>query len=367
MKQLDQYVLREIMLPFMVGLGLFFVLVIFAQMVEISDSVTGLGISSTEMLRAVMYSIPPLLGILLPVSGLFATMLAMGRLTTDGETLGMYTVGISPQRLLVIPMFFGAVLAVLSAYVLIVGEPWGLANLKELMARSAQRSLASSIQTGQFVEWVSGVTFYAEGERDNGEYQHVLFSDQRNPNKPIVVAAQTCRLTPGNDHHDMVFQLKQGTMLLFSTNADASQLLQFERCAYRLDIGHLVSNKLRTVTAAQSMRIKQLWQGMHDPQLEYDQRALYTIVFHRKMALPLAAIIFAMLAVPLANRRTSNARARGFLYSTMIVGAYYYIGRACELAARSGHFPPWLAAWAPNLIGVLLLLILLRQTHRTAG
>ena len=96
------------------------------------------------------------------------------------------------------------------------------------------------------------------------------------------------------------------------------------------------------------------------------ERALSTITLHRKLALPLATIIFALLAVPLACRATGGARARGFLFSAGIVGAYYYLGRAVELMARSGRFDPVLAAWTPNLIGFAACVILLVRLRKSA-
>ena len=66
---------------------------------------------------------------------------------------------------------------------------------------------------------------------------------------------------------------------------------------------------------------------------------------------PIATIIFALLAIPLGCRGERGSRARSFLFSALIVGGYYYIGRAAELQARHGDFPVLLAAWLPNLIG----------------
>ena len=79
------------------------------------------------------------------------------------------------------------------------------------------------------------------------------------------------------------------------------------------------------------------------------------------------SLLFALLAVPLAARPKGGARARGFLYSAGIVGAYYYLGRAVELAARRNSFDPMLAAWLPNLIGLVALVILLVRLPRSAA
>ena len=70
------------------------------------------------------------------------------------------------------------------------------------------------------------------------------------------------------------------------------------------------------------------------------------------------------LIQPQSRRR--GARARGFLISTVLVGAYYYIGRAAELQARNGDFPAVLAAWLPDLLGLVALIVMLIRFRRSA-
>ena len=40
-------------------------------------------------------------------------------------------------------------------------DGWGVRGLRDLMSRSAQRALASGVRTGEFQEWLPGVTFLA--------------------------------------------------------------------------------------------------------------------------------------------------------------------------------------------------------------
>jgi lipopolysaccharide export system permease protein len=366
MTTLDRYLLREILVPFLVGLGLFFVVIAFAQVLKISDSVTGLGVGGGEILQALMYSFPPLMGLLIPVSGLFATLLGVGRLAADREVVAMSAGGVSPYVLLRVPLAFGGVLAVLSAFALVEGEPWGINGLKELMSRSAQKTLAEGVRVGEFNEWVTDVMFYARG-KEGGELTGVMFADRRKLGSPIVVSAERSTVAAGKDAGDIVFDLVDGSVLLYDDGSRSQRLLRFERGRYRLEVGKLVQNKFRTASLAQAKTVQELAHDIDDPATPDNKRALFTVVLHRKLALPLATLIFAALAVPLACRRTGGARARGFLYSAGIVGAYYYIGRAAELSARAGRFPPELAAWVPNAIGVVALAILLIRLKRQAA
>lgn len=365
MTTLDRYLLREILLPFAVGLGLFFVVVAFAQILKISDSVTGLGITGSEVFQALIYSLPPLMGLLIPVSTLFATLLGVGRLASDKEVVALCAGGVSPYRLLRTPAMLGAFLGLCSAFALTEGEPWGIQGLRALMSRSAQRTLARGVRVGEFNQWVNGVTFFAAGRQD-GELRDILFADQRDRAQPVIISARRGVIQSGGEVQDLVFNLRDGAILLNDRDARTYRVLHFERSRYRVDVGQLVGNKARTLSPVQEKSLMELWDGSHDPSRSPAQRALLTITLHRKAALPMATLIFALLAVPLACRAAGSARARGFLYSAGIVGAYYYIGRAVELMARSGRFPPVLAAWVPNIIGILVLLFMLARFRRGA-
>lgn len=365
MNTLDRYLAKEIALPFAIGLGLFFVVVAFAQVLQVSDSVTGLGITGAEILSALMYSLPPLMGLLIPVSGLFATLLGVGRLAADREVIALCACGISPYRILRVPLFFGVILAAASGYALIVGEPWGVRGLRDLMSRSAQRALASGVRSGEFQQWVPGVTFIASGKK-HGELQEVVFADRRDEQKPLLISARRGTVQGGQRARDIIFELKDGVVLVEDKEKSAYRAIHFEKSLYRLDVGRLVTNKARTLTSVQEKSLVALWQGSHNKAFKKKERAQFSIALHRKLALPLATIIFALLAVPLACRATGGARARGFLISAGIVGAYYYLGRALELLARGGDFHPALAAWMPDIIGTIALVIMLVRFKRTA-
>jgi lipopolysaccharide export system permease protein len=366
LRTIDRYVFREIALPFAVGLGLFFVIVAFGQVLTVSDSVTGLGVGGPEILQALLYSLPPLMGLLIPASALFATLLGVGRIASDREVIALSASGYSPLSLLRVPFWMGSVLALAAAFSLIAGEPWGIRGLVNLMSHSAQRALAEGVRTGEFLQWVPGVTFLAKG-KSGEELTDVIFADRRDAERPIVISARRGRILGGAEAQDLIFDLSDGLVLVEQKDRESYRVIQFERVHYRLDVGRLVTNKAKNIQSVQQKDLTSLWEAAHDPDESPGRRALCLIVFHRKLALPLATLIFSLLAVPLACRSGGGARARGFLYSAGIIGAYYYLGRAAELAARNGTYPPVLAAWTPNLVGVVVLVVLVQRLVRRAA
>ena len=365
MSTLDRYVLREIGVPIVVGLGLFFVVVTFVQLFTISDAVTGLGITGPDLMQALLYSLPPLTGLLLPASALFATLLAIGRMSGDREVTALSAVGVSPYRLLLVPGLVGVVLGAISCYALVVGEPWGVRGLRNLMARGAQRALASGVRADEFQEWVPGVTFLAR-ERHGNDLIDVMLADRRDPDRGVVITAKSGVVVSGVESRDIVFNMRDGSIVVHDQSADSARVIRFDSSEYRLDVQSIVGRKAKTLPSVQAKDVPTLWRDMHDDTMLQD-RALLTVVLNRKFTLPIATIIFALLAVPLACSRTGGARARGFLYSSAIVAGYYYIGRWAELSARSGNFNALLAAWLPNILGIAgMVVMLVRFRDRAA-
>jgi lipopolysaccharide export system permease protein len=366
--RLDRYLLREIAVPFCVGMGLFFVVVAFAQVLMISDSVTGLAVSGIEVFQALLYSLPPLMGLLIPVSMFFATLLGVGRLAADRELIGMAAAGVGPRRHLRMPALMAVGLALVCALTLVFGEPWGVRGIDRLFKQSAQRALASGVRPGEFNEWVPGVTFMAR-DRQDGELVDVVFADRREAERPVVISARRGVVVAGARARDIVFDLKDGAIVLHDEDSDLIRVLRFEKSRYRLDVARLVNKGPKTLSDMQRRPVfgeKGLWEYSRNPENKWRRRVSAAVIMHRKAALPFATLIFALLAVPLAMRSTSGARARSFLYSAAIVGVYYYLGRAFELLAREDRFPFDLAAWMPNLLALVAVAVLIVRMPRRA-
>jgi len=366
MRPLDRYLLKEIAVPFWVSVSLFFVVVSFAQVLKVSNSAAGLTISPTELLWALLYSFPPLMGVLVPVSALFATLIGIGRLTADGEAQALFAAGISPLRLLKIPLCLAIVGAVVTGIATMVGEPWGLRGLSALLSSSAERVVASGMKVEEFNEPVPGVMLFARA-RDNHRLSRVFFADHRQADRPLALSAESATVAANSARRELELDMSNGTMLLPTGSGQASNLMRFDSLRYRLDVESFGGARVRGFQAAQGMGMADLYRSTEDLKLPMRRRARRTVIFHRKLALPLGTLIFVALAVPLGLRSGSAARARAFLLCALVVGSYYYLGRVAELDARAGGISAALAAWLPNIVGIMVLGWLLPKMVRRCG
>jgi lipopolysaccharide export LptBFGC system permease protein LptF len=93
--------------------------------------------------------------------------------------------------------------------------------------------------------------------------------------------------------------------------------------------------------------------GQYDLQIE----------IYKKITIPLSALAFVLLTVPLGIRRKVEGRFSGIIYSLVLFVFYYIIMALTENLGRTLRIPPLLIASIPNTTIVLLGLYLLRNLN----
>ena len=85
---------------------------------------------------------------------------------------------------------------------------------------------------------------------------------------------------------------------------------------------------------------------------------------HSRFAFPFAALVFAVVAVPLGMQNRRSGKSAGFSTSIGILLAYYVVQSLLRTLAEKGSLPPVLALWLPNIIFMALGWFLLRMASQ---
>ncbi|MCX7896129.1 MAG: LptF/LptG family permease, partial [Thermoanaerobaculum sp.] len=108
----------------------------------------------------------------------------------------------------------------------------------------------------------------------------------------------------------------------------------------------------------------ELWRRARDPkETEADRRDSW-VELHKRLALPAATLVFALLGFPLGVRNRRGGKGYGLTVSVLVVVGYYVLLNNGELLARSGKVPVLLGVWLPNLTVLSLALVLQRAAAR---
>jgi lipopolysaccharide export system permease protein len=71
------------------------------------------------------------------------------------------------------------------------------------------------------------------------------------------------------------------------------------------------------------------------------------VELHNRYAIPFACLIFVLIGVPLGIQPRRSGRSHGFIFSILILLAFYISLIAFEMFATRKIIPPLVASWAP--------------------
>jgi len=111
--------------------------------------------------------------------------------------------------------------------------------------------------------------------------------------------------------------------------------------------------------AADTWSLSRAWRDMNNPKLPDPERRQAAVMFHSKIALPLANLVLVLISLPLAVR---YARTPGLSLglSVIIAVGFYLVFLFGRSMGEIGILPPALAAWGADLIFTAIGLAWLR-------
>ncbi len=363
MSLLGRYLAREILLPFGAGLLFLTQVLLATQILAQSDVLLGSGVSGLDLAAIAADLVPHFLGYVLPVAFLLGAVVGTGRLAEDRELVALGAAGLSPARLVRVPLALGLVVAAAALWLALVVEPAGLRDARLRVNDLIRRNVTSDVRAGVFYEDLPGLTLYAASTK-GGRWTHVLISDRTDPAAPLLALAQTGRLEPVGSGEEMRLVLDKGEVHREELRSDEYVSAQFARATITLGVGQTLSERNRLMGSPFEMRPRDIVararaEAARDPE---SARRWWTFL-HRRIAGPLAILAFSILAVPIAASRRGG-RAFGYAVTLVAVVAYYAVLRFGEGLSQRGALPPWLGPNVPNLACALAGIALVALMER---
>jgi lipopolysaccharide export system permease protein len=100
MKIIDRYVIRQLLMPFGIGLLVFTFLIMLRPLQDYAENLVAKNIPGTMIGWLMVMLVPQALALTIPMSLLLGLLVGFGRLTADREFVAMQACGISLKRLL---------------------------------------------------------------------------------------------------------------------------------------------------------------------------------------------------------------------------------------------------------------------------
>ncbi len=376
---LARSLIAEILLYAGLGSFAFIGLLLVLNLAHELEDLIAVGLAPADAWAVLRSLIPIVAGYAAPVGLLFGVLAAVGRASADLEVVAMRACGLGVGQLLVPTLATALLFSVLTAVLLIRVEPQARLALRHTLRDVASRGAV--VEPGRFRN-VAGRVVYVDGRSADGQLERVVISDRSVPGRPFVVFAERANFRFDPETATIHLELYSGNMIfdpaetIPSGPADvaaasapgAVQRLDFEHFDYAFDASPILD--IAASIRPRDLPLGELVRRMHlaradalPPQIRRRNVHEYEVQFHRRFSLPIAPLLFAAIALPLAVRRARANRAWGVLACTAIVSVYYLVLTAGERLADRGTLAAWLALWLPNLLFAAAAAALLWRTR----
>lgn len=366
---LSRYVLREVAVYGLVGFLAFATILVAQNLLRRLEDLLTLGFTGRDF-AVILGCFAGMFGAYAaPVAFLFGVLLAMGRLSSDSEVTAMQASGLGLRTLVVPVAALGLAISGVTAWLLLDVEPAGRRQLRALLEDVASRG--GILEPGKFRGVGERTVFVTERDRENN-LRGVMISDRTDPTQPFLVFAERGRFVFEPEKLMAHLQLERGDVHLDDESGDPLKhgRIAFRTLDYSFDVGVLLAESRATLKAREmSYRdLRRLVRRFDRNEDVKDSRlqdpVTYELELHRRLALPFAPTLFALVGVPLGLRRARGARSWGALLCIAVVFGYYTLLSFFQYLGRDDVLPPILALWLPNLVfaaGAAVLLLRARS------
>ena len=347
---LDRHISLEIIRPFCTGLGLLILIFIgFSAARQLSLAADG----QLDMLTAfklVGLNTLITLEILLPSAFFFSVLSAIGRLYRDSEMSAFYAAGVSRARILEAVLKLALVVAIITAFLSILGRPWAYRTSYELEAKAAAEFDLKKMSAGEFVNMDgTDYTFIAgDVDLDKGLHKGVFLQknyDERGRSEIIVAeAAAMPTLNPGQATRATFYR---GYNYLLDNQKRQDMTLQFNELVVHLPNEEAQEKYRRkaetTLNLSQSSEPKDI--------AEYQWR----------ITTPLGTVLLALIAVPLARSAPRESRFRNVSIAVLAYVVLFSMVSVLRTFVEQGKLGAIPGLWSAYLVQALVLIVLVSQ------
>lgn len=366
MKTLDRYILREVLGPFLFGLGAFTILFFSVEsFIGIARMITEAHKPVSLVLEYLSCRLPQVLIFTFPMASLMACLLAFGRLSGEGELTAMRASGISFFRIAVPALLFFLGLSLYSTWLNDAVVPAKMKRAYEILFSSQgkdvyQRALLTApraLKSG-FEQMVYAHKFDLDAKSMTGVYIHYFFKDKRRREIYAERARWNGQVWELHNMRVTEYDEHQNPTTEFKAQSGWSGLSPGESPP---DPSDMSKRDLRPeeMTRAQLHETLIALSHQGNPQVA-EKRDRYAVMYHQKASLPWVSFIFATFAIPLGVRPHRASKSVGLGFSLVFILFYYVLMTVGMLLGEVGKLNPMLGAWLPNIVfgglGVVLLI-----------
>ncbi len=256
MKILNRYIIKEHIGPFFMGLSVIMFILLMNFLVRYIGQIFGKGLSALIIAKLILFNLPWMVALAVPMATLVAVLMAFGRLSSDNEITILKSSGISLYRIIRPALYAAFVLMIIMIYFndQILSESNHQAKLMLRSIRQKKPTLqlepnifytvdrytivVSKIQRPLAQEWLNLSNLLGpeyEGKPETDRLVDVTIFDQSDPEVDVTITAKEGYMTYSKQRKSLVFTLFNGEF----HKLNRQKLSEYERSTFERQVVYI--------------------------------------------------------------------------------------------------------------------------------
>jgi LPS export ABC transporter permease LptG/LPS export ABC transporter permease LptF len=364
---LSRVIFYEISASALLG-SVLFILVLFLQK---AGQLFSILVNSTASPQTVGYLVllllPATMPLTLPLGALCGVLIALNRMSSDGEITALRASGI-PSRRVVLPVTAFAALAMgATAFCSLWLTPWCNGETVRVINTMGAAQLTAEIQPRIFEERFPNTVLYV-GDVIPGQpvrWRPVFMADLSKPAErpgaspqpgsgPRVTIAAEAIATADSANNRLQLSLLRSNSYEAGPEPSTYYKVTAPKRELVLEARERTERRAKLFTATPTAELFREAAASLEAAIE----------LHQRFALPLASILLALLGVPLGVSSRKGGKSAAFVLTVFFAFLYYMALVSLIGLAREGRLGAATAVWMPNAAFALAAVILLATLER---
>ncbi|MEJ2067262.1 MAG: LPS export ABC transporter permease LptF, partial [Deltaproteobacteria bacterium] len=369
-KIIDRYLLKEIMVPTGIGIGIFTFIFLVSKLFRVTEMVVDKGVPIGYAIELFLCLIPSFLVFIVPMAFLLGILAALARLSADNEIIALKTSGVGLYRLSPPVILLSVIAFLFTSFLVFYAVPWGSKNFQETLFRLAGAKAKLDVQAGIFNASFGDLVIYVNKVSPGGKMlEGIMINDERDPQMNSTIVARRGYLAPDPQAQKLVLHLFDGSIHSEEETEETYRVINFN--TYQFTV--FLKEEIEKARARARVRMLEKEMSIGDLRKKIKRyKALgrnvrpQLVELHFKFAIPFGVFIFGLVGLPLGVQRTQSGRSWGFVLCAFVFLFYYVLYCLGKNLGVSGIISPSRAAWFPNItlgaLGVYLLVKTARES-----
>lgn len=346
---IDRYLLKEVLKALLAILAVLMLIMLSNSFIKLLKEVASGDLNTNLLFQLLGLQMSTYVSRLMPPAFFFAVLYAVGRLYRDSEMVALASCGVGGLRLYRSLLLVVLPVALLTAWLSLVVQPWSSRMSAELIAsQEGQASELAGISAGRFNEYSKGdLVLYVASIDDRERRMRDVFIQQRREGVLSLISAKSGFQRIDETSGDRYLVLDDGYRYQGLPGQFDYQVSEFKRYALR------IQERDQAV-------VEQHRRSLSNRTLLVSANIEDHAEFQVRIAQILGLLVFAFLSLPLSRSMPRQGPFGRLVLAFVLYTLYLSLQGLAERWMIEGVTPAWLGIWWVHLslalIGLLILL-----------